>query len=585
MTIEEWRTNVLDHIERLAGPTAKQQITEKWSEHAARERVEVTVLGPYSSGKSSLIRRLVVDAGVSVPPWLTVSARPETFELNEVAAGEVSFTDAPGFGGGREQHDELAQEALALSDAFLLVVPPSLLTTDRSFASAVLSGEFFFDAPGGDLASVTVAVIGQADVLGIDPADDPVGMRELADRKRAELVDQLRSEVDSPLDDLTVHCVAADPYEAQARTALPVASDFDPYRAWDGIDQLSATLAQLAERREELRGRAEVRFLCLAARGIAAHQAALLDEQRSSAEDLQRRAAELSSIRKRVDALVESAKVDLQDALERLFTELGVEIADASDAARDRVNARMQDVIERWVRRSNPRLEEIISDANAAIDTRLASAVAQRTDDFLRSLQVARPAEPSRPDQHARVIKIIEDANGQMQYFARTAFEHDLHRTLDDFLRPRFPNLPPLGQITKQDLDKTLGAATAVVGILSEGVRFHQDHVEAKRELEAREAARTKLRAAAGDLADQVVEGSGDEPGWRASADAVLDALRDQLKLPLEDAAIRRRLASIVDQQALVVELRDLVTEGATLASASARSPFATPHHASKPPQ
>ena len=569
MTIDEWRTNVLDHIERLAGPTATQQITEKWSEHAARERVEVTVLGPYSSGKSSLIRRLVVDAGVSVPPWLTVSARPETFEQNEVAAGAVSFTDAPGFGGGREQHDELAQEALALSDAFLLVVPPSLLTTDRSFASAVLSGEFFFDAPGGDLASVTVAVIGQADVLGIDPADDPAGMRDLADRKRAELVDQLRAEVDSPLDDLTVHCVAADPYEAQARTALPVASDFDPYRAWDGIDQLSATLAQLAERREELRGRAEVRFLCLAARGIAAHQAALLDEQRSSAEDLQRRAAELSSIRKRVDALIESAKVDLQDALERLFTELGVEIADASDAARDRANARMQDVIERWVRRSNPKLEEIMSDASASVEARLESPAAQRTDAFLRSLQVEPPAEKNRPDQHARVITILEDANAQMQQFARTAFEHDLHRTLDEFLRPRFPKLPPLGQITQQDLDKTLGAATTVVEILSEGIRFHQDHVEAKRELEARQDLRAKLRAAAGDLADDVIEGSGGEPGWRASADAVLDALRDQLRLPPDDAAAGRLLENVNEQQALVDQLRQLVAEGATVTFAT----------------
>ena len=166
MNIEEWRASVLDHIERLAGIMAKERVTEKWAEHAARERIEVTVLGPYSSGKSSLIRRLVVDAGGSIPPWLTVSGRPETFELNDVDAGGLTFTDAPGFGSGRELHDDLAQEALSLSDAFLLVVPPQLLTTDRGFAGSVLSGEYFFGASGGDLASATVAVIGLADMLG-----------------------------------------------------------------------------------------------------------------------------------------------------------------------------------------------------------------------------------------------------------------------------------------------------------------------------------------------------------------------------------------------------------------------------------
>lgn len=564
MNIDEWRTGVVDHIELLAGTTARQQITEKWAEHAAREHVEITVLGPYSSGKSSLIRRLVVDAGERVPSWLTVSARPETFELNEVGAGAITFTDAPGFGGGREQHDDLAQEALALSDAFLLVVPPSLLTTDRRFAAEVLSGEFFFGEPGGDLASATVAVIGLADMLGIDPADDPAGVRELADRKRAELLDQLRAEVDLSLDGLTIHCVAADPYEAQSRAAQPVASDFDPYRAWDGIDGLNATLTQLGERKTELRTQAEIRFLCRAARGIADHRAALLEEERSSVEELQRRAAELASIGKRVDAAIESAKQDLEDDLERLFTELGSEIVDDSDEARDRVNARIQDVVERWARRSNPKLEEIFSDARAAIDARLESPAAQRTEVFLRSLQAAPPTEPSGPDQHARVIKILGDANAQMQQVARMAFERGVHRTLDDFLRPRFPNLPPLGGITQKDLDKTLGVATAVVGILSEGIRLHHDNVEAKRAEEARRTTRERLRAAASTLADQVIEGSGGEPGWRGGADTLLEALRDELRLPADGVAADRLLENVVEQEAIIDELRRSVAHGAS---------------------
>jgi len=557
---------VLDHIERLAGIMAKDRVTEKWAEHAARERIEVTVLGPYSSGKSSLIRRLVVDAGGSIPPWLTVSGRPETFELNDVDAGGLTFTDAPGFGSGRELHDDLAQEALSLSDAFLLVVPPQLLTTDRGFAGSVLSGEYFFGASGGDLASATVAVIGLADMLGIDPADDPAGMRALADRKHLELLDQLRAVTGESLERLEVVCVAADPYEAQARVAQPKASDFDAYRSWDGISDLTVTLAGLIEREIELRGRAEVRFLCRAARGVVDGRTSILEEERSSAEDLQRRSLELALIRRRVSAAIDSAKVDLQEALERAFHELGAEVADASDAARGQVNTRVQDVIQSWVTRSNPKLEEIMSAAMASIDARLESPTAQRTEAFLQSLLVDATADPGGPDPHTRVVQILTDANVQMQRLARTAFEHDLHRTLDDILRPRVKNLPPLGELTKEDLDKAFGAATSVVAILSEGIRVHQDYVEERRARETREAARRQLRAAALDLADGIVEGSGGEPGWRSSADALLDTLRDQLRLPYEDAGADRFLEHVERQQALVDELRNLVAEGATFA-------------------
>ena len=125
-----------------------------WADHDAREKVEVTFLGPYSSGKSSVLRRLVVDAGLDIPEWLTVSARRETFELNEVDVGALTFTDAPGFAAGNELHDQLAEDALALSDAFLIVVPPQLLTSNRELVGSILSGRYFFGEPGGHVDEV-----------------------------------------------------------------------------------------------------------------------------------------------------------------------------------------------------------------------------------------------------------------------------------------------------------------------------------------------------------------------------------------------------------------------------------------------
>ena len=46
----------------------------------------VTFFGPYDSGKSTLLKRLLVDEGCKVPDWLTISPRPETFEQNKIEA-------------------------------------------------------------------------------------------------------------------------------------------------------------------------------------------------------------------------------------------------------------------------------------------------------------------------------------------------------------------------------------------------------------------------------------------------------------------------------------------------------------------
>src|SRR4051794_24737158 len=120
----DWPARVLEGIAEVAGAPARDEVAERWAEHAARDKPEITVLGPYDAGKSSLIRRLLAEDDVAIPDWLTVSARRETFELNEVEGAALTYTDAPGFGSTVERHDAAAEDALAISDAFLLVVPP-----------------------------------------------------------------------------------------------------------------------------------------------------------------------------------------------------------------------------------------------------------------------------------------------------------------------------------------------------------------------------------------------------------------------------------------------------------------------------
>src|SRR3546814_12370279 len=105
MINETWTQAVLSVFERLVGAEQAAELASSLAGHAARDKGEVTFLGPYSPGKSSLLRRLVVDSGGEVPDWLTVSGRRETVELEGVDGGDLTVTDVPesGKASGRER--------------------------------------------------------------------------------------------------------------------------------------------------------------------------------------------------------------------------------------------------------------------------------------------------------------------------------------------------------------------------------------------------------------------------------------------------------------------------------------------------
>ncbi len=94
----------------------------RWEAHARRGDVVVTLFGPYDSGKSSLLKRLLIDDDRPAPDWLTVSGRRETFEPREAEVMGVVIRDTPGIAGGNELHEKAAGEALLLSDVVVLVL-------------------------------------------------------------------------------------------------------------------------------------------------------------------------------------------------------------------------------------------------------------------------------------------------------------------------------------------------------------------------------------------------------------------------------------------------------------------------------
>lgn len=575
MTDDTWQHAVLEVLERLVGAEQTAQLAAQWSEHAARDRLEVTFLGPYSSGKSTLLRRLVVDGGVEVPDWLTVSARRETFELNAVDVGDLSLTDAPGFAAGNDLHDELAQDALALSDAFLLVVPPQLLTTNRELVGSILSGRYFFGEPLNGVDRATIAVIAQADSMGIDPDDDVDGMRQLAERKRSELIAQLEDSAGIPLPGLQVFCVAADPYEEQARNPQPRRSAFDPYRSWDGIAEVTAALATLPVQAAELRRSAGIRYFCRLGADIAAQASAVADELQASGEELRARRTEWTQQKAQVDAVVDAAKADLHTTLVVLSGELSDELGADQAESRHQIDQRMAVTIDQWAQRWDGELDLVLGEAGIQVDERLGRPRARRTDEFLRSIAIG-PTPTETPQPNSRVVSLLNSIQGELNDIARQTFELRTGESLDRLLKGRragsgaetatsvakAKNVSDKAIRAAHSLDASIQIADAVMTVITiVDAERRQQELDVQRRRQ-RDEAREQIERNAAIASDDIVEGTGGKPGWRARADAALGILREQLGLSDNDAAIDDLLQAVAAQQQLISDLRALLASG-----------------------
>ena len=84
-------TEAKSWLDAIPGGQLGLEADNQWQQLANISGPVVTVYGAYDTGKSSLLRRLIVDFEVEVPDWLTISARHETFEVNEVRRQGACF--------------------------------------------------------------------------------------------------------------------------------------------------------------------------------------------------------------------------------------------------------------------------------------------------------------------------------------------------------------------------------------------------------------------------------------------------------------------------------------------------------------
>ncbi|MBT0566086.1 GTPase domain-containing protein [Williamsia sp. CHRR-6] len=249
-------------IAAVPGDPAIDKFEDQWRRFDQNHKPVITVFGSYDTGKSSLIRRLLVDSGVQVPEWLTISARHETFEVREIELGGCLLRDTPGLAVGAddvrgESNSQAAQSAIELTDVAIVTVTPQLATGEFEVVRDQIGGRW--------PAAALWFAISRFDEAGRDPDSDLGGYRELANRKIVELRESFGLSDATP-----VFVVAQDPFQLAGADRDVDRDIWDDSRAWDEMDSLAVAIEDLGNSDvSALRTATEERFWSRAAASVA----------------------------------------------------------------------------------------------------------------------------------------------------------------------------------------------------------------------------------------------------------------------------------------------------------------------------
>nr|WP_249196194.1 GTPase [Gluconobacter kondonii] len=201
---------------------------------AAEGRPRLYLVGDYNAGKSSFIRRLLLDAGQGTPRELQVRANPTTDHVCQYAWGNIELVDIPGFQSSNENHSETARRAFPAAAAIVYLFQPNLVTGNDMPLRSVLRGDRLLGLV--PKAARTVFIINRADELAVDPVDNPRRYKELAERKQVELSQALAERgINVPPEQIL--CMASDPYGRVGNSQDATRESYDEYRSWDGFCQ------------------------------------------------------------------------------------------------------------------------------------------------------------------------------------------------------------------------------------------------------------------------------------------------------------------------------------------------------------
>ncbi|MBO3743229.1 GTPase [Actinoplanes flavus] len=202
------------------------------------------VLGDYNSGKSSLVRRIMVDSGREAPAAIDIRATPATVSTTRYPFGGFDLVDTPGLQSGHGEHDTIAYEAIVEAALVFVVVHINLLVGDTAMLEDLARGAETIAAKGARM----VFLINRCDELGMNPLAEPGAFLNLQDRKREELRTAFAARgVEIGPD--RIHCLSGDPFGLVGAAPGAQAAAFDENRLWDGVAALTGTISGLGDER------------------------------------------------------------------------------------------------------------------------------------------------------------------------------------------------------------------------------------------------------------------------------------------------------------------------------------------------
>lgn len=368
----QWTEKAWSLIEELSNDATGSH-REEWRFFASNKKPVVTLFGAYDSGKSSLLKRLLLDESKPIPSWLTISARRETFESNEAEVCGVVMVDTPGLAGGNPVHESVTSAALLAADAVIVMLPCQLVTGDAQAVAAimgVLDGTYYNS--GSDAAFPVgglIIVLARMDEAGASPDIDLQGYESLLRRKKDELRSLLSKHGISG-ERLAIHCVVADWSGGVGDAENATSTDYDGSRAWDGIAALAKHIRSLPVRKDELRTSSELRFLryhlgkireLLQAQGIATQLGVESAENEVECLNLQD---------SRLEVLIGNARANLEHRVAEEVRTICTRQDTDPDTVKSLLNARLQSSLDRWYQSNDSAVQNLVEEFDAEIEER-----------------------------------------------------------------------------------------------------------------------------------------------------------------------------------------------------------------------
>ncbi|WP_238419518.1 GTPase domain-containing protein [Gordonia sp. 'Campus'] len=359
-------------LDEVPGRPLTDDFERQWEQFASEPKPVLTVFGSYDTGKSSLIRRLLVDARQEVPDWLTISARHETFEVRSVDLAGCVVRDTPGLAVGAqdvrgEANTRLAKDAIGLTDITIVTVTPQLATGEQDLIRALI-----------DRQSSTEAVwfvISRFDEAGRDPDSDLDGYRDLAQRKVAELRESLGLDADTP-----VFVVAQDAFQFAGADRDVERDIWDDSREWDGIDGLTAAVERVGqEGARPLRTATAQRFwtqVVASTKEDLIHQLRELEAPAAAAVDAASRRDQWKTALAAADS---AARARLEGVIQQAIRLAAVN----HDSTQDQIASAIKSSLDEWYQEVGQAVDLLLQDLARSADRQRTEPSWQRLDAFV----------------------------------------------------------------------------------------------------------------------------------------------------------------------------------------------------------